>query len=355
MTKIDNHIEIVRSTSKALSSMSRESVDAIFSTLTKYYTKVGITTVNNIVDLNRLVESKPDLVFLGVEFVPTNPALGINDPDKIWISDYLDEYNIAYTGSNQTAHVLQRNKHLAKQRVLDFGLSTSAYYVAEKDKLVDAEMIPLTYPIFVKPTNRGGGLGIDTKSIVNSHKQLIDKVEYISSELQSDSLIENYLSGREFSVAILKNQGSESYMAMPLELIAPEDESGYRLLSGKVKSADAEQVIEVSDLILRERICNLALNVFHALGARDYGRIDIRLDENGTPNFLESNLIPSLIANYGSFPKACIMNIDLGYEPMIVHIANLGLARQTKILDIIEDNLLTEEIFISSSIIAEAI
>jgi D-alanine-D-alanine ligase len=351
MTKINNHIQIVRSTSKALSSMSQESVNAIYKTLSKYYEKVGITTVNNIVDLNNLVELKPDLVFLGVEFIPTNPELGTSDPDKIWVSDYLDEFNIAFTGSNQAAHNLQRNKHLAKQRVIDFGLSTSPYHYSIKGNAIDIQNTKLKYPMFVKPSDRGGGLGIDTKSIVNNFDELQQKVNYISDVLNSDSLVENYLTGREFSVAILKNIGSDDYMVMPLELIAPEDELGHRILSGTVKSADAEKAIEVSNLILKERICELALNVFHAIGARDYGRIDIRLDENGIPYFLESNLIPSLIQGYGSFPKACVINIDLNYEQMIVHIANLGIARQTK-YSIAPIN---EEIFIISNEIAEVI
>ena len=351
MTKINNHIQIVRSTSKTLSSMSQESVNAIYKTLSKYYENVGITTVNNIVDLNDLIELKPDLVFLGVEFIPTNPELGTSDPDKIWISDYLDENNIAFTGSNQAAHNLQRNKHLAKQRVIDFGLSTSPYHHSIKGNAIDIQNTQLRFPMFVKPSDRGGGLGIDSKSIVNNLKELQQKVNYISNVLNSDSLIENYLTGREFSVAILKNIGSEDYMVMPLELIAPEDEFGHRLLSSTIKSADAEKAIEVDNLILKERICELALNVFHAIGARDYGRIDIRLDENGIPYFLESNLIPSLIQGYGSFPKACVLNIDLDYEQMIVHIANLGIARQRKY----SIDPLDEEIFVASNEIAEVI
>ncbi len=355
MSKINNHIEIVRSTSKALSSMSNKSVSAIFKTLSENYTKVGITTVNNIVDLNNLVNINPDLVFLGLEFIPSNPDLGSSDPDKIWISDYLDEYDIAYTGSDQMAHELQRNKHLAKQRVLDFGLNTSAYYVAKKNDSVNLDDILLNFPMFVKPTDRGGGLGIDARSVVNNHVQLLEKINSINLDLNSDALVENYLSGREFSVAILKKLDSDNYMTLPIELIAPTDENGVRILSNKVKSTDSEEVFELTDCFLRDRICELSLSVFHALGARDYGRIDIRLDEHGTPHFLESNLIPSLINNYGSFPKACVMNIDLDYESMIIHITNLGLARNANNIRKISQAKKGDNIFIPSEIIFETI
>jgi D-alanine-D-alanine ligase len=116
---------------------------------------------------------------------------------------------------------------------------------------------------------------------------------------------------------------------MPIELIAPPDKRGARILSGQVKSANTEQVIEVTDAIIKAKVTTLATNVFYALGARDYGRIDIRLDAHGTPHFLEANLIPSLISDYGSFPRACMLNIGLDYEPMILSIVRLGLARNS--------------------------
>ncbi len=92
------------------------------------------------------------------------------------------------------------------------------------------------------------------------------------------------------------------------------------------KLQNTEVVKEVSGY-LRDQICVLALDIFHTLGASDYGRIDIRLDEFGTPHFLEANLLPSLIAGYGSFPKACLLNNNLDYDSMLLNIVNLALNR----------------------------
>ena len=82
----------------------------------------------------------------------------------------------------------------------------------------------------------------------------------------------------------------------------------------------------VNDTRLRSEVCQLALDSFSALGGRDYGRIDIRLNRNGEPQFLEANLIPSIIDGYGSFPKACQINLGLDYESMVLQIVRLGLA-----------------------------
>lgn len=327
MKKINKHIEIVRSTISNLNSMGTASSNGALKVLAEYYVRVGITMINNLSDLEALVALKPDLVFLGMEFVPTDPNLGPEDPNKIWITSYLDDHDIAYTGSSQTAHELARNKPMAKQQVLDAGLTTSEFFVVAPNQVNPSHNVPLTYPLFIKPTNRGGGAGIDSKSVVNTSFELDAKVASIAKKFRSDSLVEKYLDGREFSVAILKQEYSAEYSVMPLELIAPQDEYGARILSARIKSADTERFLEVTDEDIKHRISTLAIDVFHALGARDYGRIDIRMDKLGTPYFLEANLIPSLLKGYGNFPKACMLNMDLDYESMLLSIVRLALRR----------------------------
>ncbi len=329
--KINKHIEIVSSSESWLSSMSKISRDAVHAVLSKHYAKVGITLVNSCSDLVALTYTKPDLVFLGMKFVPMNHALGMEDPDKVWITKYLDEHDITYTGSNRIAHELELNKPLAKQRVIDAGLDTSRYIVAKQNSLLAREEISLRFPVFIKPTNRGGGQGVDANSLAHDFDQLSSKVQSITSEVRSDSLIEEYLPGREFSVAVLKNEHTGKYSVMPLERIVPADDQGVRILSVQAKHADAGRSVKVLDKNIKTQVIDLAISAFHALGARDYGRIDIRLDEAGTPHFLEANLIPSLIGGYGNFPKACVLNVNLNYEPMILNIVRLALARKVKV------------------------
>ncbi|MFA5003835.1 MAG: hypothetical protein WC498_00985 [Candidatus Saccharimonadales bacterium] len=327
MVKNNTHIEIVRSTTSGLSSLSQPSCDAIFAVLAKHYTKVGVTIVNNLSDLEALVARKPDLVFLGMEYILTNSVSANIAPTKIWVTEYLDEKGITYTGSNQAAHELGRDKSLAKRCVLNAGLKTSAFCVIKQSQSLAPDDLSLAFPLFIKPTSRGGGLGIDSDSVVHTFEQFQSKIRSIAADLRSDSLVEEYLPGREFSVAILKDEDSTEFSVMPLELIAPPDERGARILSKSVKTLNAEQAIAVADEATKSKVCELAVNVFYALGARDYGRVDIRLDKYGVPHFLEANLIPSLISGYGSFPKACVLNLNLSYESMILKIVRLGLAR----------------------------
>ncbi len=327
MGKIDRHIEIVSSTTAGLSSMSKTSRDAVYRVLRKYYKRVGITIVNTSSDLDTLTAKSPDMVFLGMKFLLKNPGSGFADINKIWLAEFLSERSIATTGSQSFAHELEANKPLAKKYVLHAGLKTSEFYVATIDKPLIPQQINYSYPLFVKPTSCGGGRGINSDSIVYDFSQLKSKVDSIAKNLNSDSLIEKYLPGREFSVAILKNINDESYSVIPIELVAPTDEKGARLLSSKVKSADAEKVKVVTDKQIRKLLTDLAMNAFRSIGGRDYGRIDIRMDEFGVPHFLEANLIPSLIDRYGSFPKACALDLGLNYDEMLLRITNLGLTR----------------------------
>jgi D-alanine-D-alanine ligase len=325
--KIDKHIEIVRSSIPSLSSMSERSADALYKLLTKYYVRVEVSTVNNLHDLSNVVAKNPDLVFLGMKFVYLNDNFSRRNPAKLWLSEYFSRHAINYTGSGQSANELEFDKQSAKQQAMSAGLNTSPYFVASVGDYKNGDELPLDFPLFIKPTNIGGGVGVDDGSIVHNFDQFRTKVASISRNFDSDALAEEYLTGREFSVAILEVQNSDKPLIMPIEVIVEANEQGDRIRGGKVKADDLESIIGIEDSVLKDEVCRLAVDVFRALGARDFGRIDIRLDDKDIPQFLEANLIPSLIDNWGSFPKACSINRGFDYKTMILHIVELGLAR----------------------------
>jgi len=303
--------------------MGRKSSEAAYSLLKEHYTTVGISVVNTLADLEELVAKQPDLVFIGAKYVAGK------EPDaKVWISEYLDRLGISHTGSPEAAIKLEQNKPLAKQRLLDMGIKTSPYIVIKCGDTLTATDNNMKFPLFVKPVDLGAGQGVDQHSVVHTQDQLDAKVASLASEYGADALVEEFLSGREYSVAVLKDEYSDDLIAMPLELVAGPDENGHRMLSHKLKSAALETpVFPVGDLRTREALTDLATSAFVALGARDYGRIDIRMDESGVPYFLEANLIPCLIQGSGNFPKACVINSGIGYEAMMLRIVRLGLMR----------------------------
>jgi hypothetical protein len=129
MQKIQKKIEIVRSKKARLSSMSRQSAEAILRVLSGTYSDVRITIVIDQLDLDALAARKPDIVFLGVKYILDDAITDLEDSSKIWVSEFLESHHITHTGSNYLSHQLEADKGAAKRRVLAAGLSTSQFHV----------------------------------------------------------------------------------------------------------------------------------------------------------------------------------------------------------------------------------
>lgn len=335
--KINKHIEIVGSSNPRLNAMGRDSQLTILSVLSERYTKVGISIVNNMADLEKLVAKKPDLVVLGMKLVLLESSKSYDDSAKVWLSDYLEKHDIAYTGSDTVALALEFDKHKAKQTTIDAGLRSSAFFISTITKPTFKHN--LQFPLFVKPTNRGDSKGIDEQSVVDTNAELKAKITSIHEDCSSDALIEEYLPGREFSVAVIQQPFSKKLLAMPIEISTPADTKGHSFLSEAVKNADSEKVLAVDDRELKKLLNSLAIGVFKALGSRDYGRIDMRLDSQGLPSFIEANLMPGL-SDHGYLARCFDLNEHISYADMILSIIELGLARKPVILEDLERTLL---------------
>jgi D-alanine-D-alanine ligase len=247
----------------------------------------------------------------------------------MWLSTYLKEHGINFTGSETDALDLEFDKHDAKQRVIDAGFQSPKYFIAIMNQ--SSFNHDLTFPLFVKPANRGSSEGVDEKSVVYTQSELEVKILHIHNNYSSDALVEEYLPGREFSVAVIRQPNSNCLLAMPIELVIPADTRGNSFLSEAVKHIDSERVSAVDDLVLKDALNSLATGVFRALGARDYGRIDLRLEASGAPSFMEANLTPGL-SNHGYFSRCFYINEQIDYNDMILGIAGLGLERVAKVL-----------------------
>lgn len=324
MKKIDCHIEIAHTENMNINTMGYDSCKMIQAALALRYKKVEISRVNNASELFQLVGKSPDLVFLGLKRLPKKSGFTDIGLEDSWVSDYLDRVGINYTGSSRKALELGVYKNDAKLQVQAAGLPTAKFFKALPGQFKADTELPVEYPLFVKPNSSGGSKGIDDDSVVRSYGEFKSKVESIYDRFGTSSLVEQYLTGREFSVAVL-NDIDGGLRAMPIEIIAEENSRGDRILSSYIKKADTEKVVAVDDIIVHQAVSNLAKQIFEALGARDFGRIDIRMDSEGNPYFLEANLIPGLSGGY--FTRACKINAGMDYSEMIQNIVKLALLR----------------------------
>ena len=277
--------------------------------LSKVYSKVRITDIVTPKCLAKLVKRKPDLVFSGVKYFEF-------DGKQIWLNDFLDLNKICYIGSNHAALDREHDKGLAKLLVKKAGIVTADYVVIKTNSVSTHKTIGMAYPVFVKPVIGGDSIGIDDLSLVFNREELDTKIKQIFNALNCDVLVESYLVGREFSVGILEDELSRVLTAMPIEIIAPKNNRGHRLLDFDVKRLDQETVRKVKNKALHEKLSEVGKSVFKALGGRSFGRIDIKLCEKGLPHFIEANLMPGLSKGY--FYRSCAMNLEMTYDEMIV-------------------------------------
>jgi len=320
MNKINKHIEIVRSEKVGSGGMSRSTSDKVFEVLSSAYESVSVSIVTDELGLEALVLKKPDLVFLGSSKI----RLATEDSTEfsyIWLSEYLEQHGINYTGSGKLAMEINNDKEMAKFAIVSAGLPTSKYFTALPGEHEFEQNLGLDFPLFIKPISSGGSKGINKDSVVHNNDSFNSKVQAIFEEFGTKSLVESYLTGREYSVALLGN--GRSLKAMPIELLTQKNSRGDRILCSAVKKEDTEQVVAVTNEALKKRLAKLAKQIFMVLGARDYGRVDFRMDAAGKIHFLEANLAPGLGGGY--FTRACSLNGEAEYSDTILTIARLGL------------------------------
>ena len=215
----------------------------------------------------------------------------------------LDKLNIPYTGSNAEVCVSAFKKNKTKRILQEAGIPTSKYcLISDPNKI----RIPdsLSFPLFIKPVRGGCSQGIYEKNLVFSKESCIKIVRTTIEQSCQPVLIEEFLTGREFTVGILENNPSR---ALPiLEYVNDVLESNnYLFRSFNTKMIEGKSEKKSCPAILSEieedRIRNLAVETYQAIGCRDYARIDIRCDKYGIPHVLEVNALPSLIPNGSSF------------------------------------------------------
>mgnify|MGYP006106858013 CR=1 FL=1 len=321
--KIKKTIEIVTVPKLADTTKNQKNVGIvldekiILKILSKRYKDVLITEINSEKDLEKLVIRKPDLVFSGVKYFTFNERI-------IWLNDYLETHGISYIASGREALEYEHDKSRAKEIMQKADIKTADFFTAEPGEYPDQESLPVKFPLFVKPVTGGDSRGIDFKSVVYDFKSFEAKVLDIKMKQKSTSLVETFLSGKEYSVGILQDSFSGTLNAMPVEIMVDKNINGHCILDFDIKKNDEEVVIAVTDKEIFNQLCNLAKKSFIALGGKSLGRIDIKMNHLNEPHFIEANLMPGLSKGY--FFRSCFLNLNMSYEEMILLIAKNGIA-----------------------------
>lgn len=274
--------------------------------------------------LTRVRNSKADLFFNLVE------SYAGDDTMEMHFAAYLDLVGKKYTGAGPQGSFLAMDKTIAKKIVRYHELYTPYSAVVNKGRVEHAQDIQ--FPVIVKPAAEDASKGIDAASVVNSVKELLERISYIHEEFDSAALLEEYIEGREIYAAVIGNDKPEALPLVELDLSKLPDGmpriAGYEVKFDvnteaykKTKSAAARDLDEETT----ERIQQAALTAFRAVKLRDYGRIDLRLAENGRVYVIEANPNPWLdpAAEFAMAAKES----GRSYTQVIGEIVDLAMAR----------------------------
>jgi D-alanine-D-alanine ligase len=152
------------------------------------------------------------------------------------------------------------------------------------------------FPLIVQPSQEHAGLGLGRDSIVASKAALRRKVRDVLRTFAQPALVQHFLPGREFNVSLL---GGRRPRVLPLAEVnyteLPADIPPIMSYEAKwVETAVEYQKTFITcpadvEPQLAERIGQVALDAFRAVGGWGYGRVDVRLDEAGEPSVLDVN------------------------------------------------------------------
>ena len=238
---------------------------------------------------------EPEIASCDFHFIGLHGGIGENGI----LQGMFEHLGYKFNGPGYSASALAMDKHLSKQLMVaqeiptpEWMLVTAEVWANSPEKVrahVDEKFTP---PVVVKPNSQGSTIGL---TIVNDLKKLPEALD-TSFQYDNRTLVEQFIPGRELTVAILNNQ------AMPVIEIKPKRD----LYDYKSKYTSGMSEYEVPAHIkdgIRDKLHNYSMRIFTAIGAHGYSRVDYRMSDGGEPFCLEVNTLPGM-TNTSLVPKA---------------------------------------------------
>ena len=284
--------------------------------------RVGCEPVNDSLDglEGRLREQGAGGVFNLVESLAGDPS---REPE---LPALLEAWGMPYTGNGATALRQAQAKDTARTLLAGHRISVPAGFTVDA-----AARIPrvrdhgMRYPVFVKPARADASIGVDAGSIVRDRQALVERVAWLQRHLKGPVLVEAYLPGREFNVALFPEPRHGTAAVTEIDF-SRQPEALPRIVTYDGKwnpdspeaAAGSRPCRDLPENLMSELI-ETARGAFLALGGNGYGRVDLRLDAGGRPAVIDVNPNPSLDPR-GGFAAAARW-AGLAYDDLILLLA----------------------------------
>jgi D-alanine-D-alanine ligase len=190
------------------------------------------------------------------------------------------------------------HKGMTKRIIRDLKIPTPDFALVEN--AADLDQIRLPYPLFAKPVAEGTSKGISALSKISNHSQLREVALHLLKQFDQPVLVETFLPGREFTVGIL-GTGAEARVIGGMEIMV-KSSSGEAYAFDTKANYETQVHYQPIDPATLARCEPIVLAAWRGLGCRDAGRIDLRMDDQGIPNFIEVNPLAGLNPVHSDLP-----------------------------------------------------
>jgi D-alanine-D-alanine ligase len=236
----------------------------------------------------------------------------------------LDAYGLAYTFADPLVACVTLHKVRTKQILRDSGVPVSPWRLVERVEQCDT--IGLAFPLFVKPVAEGTAKGIVPTSKVENPTELRREVERVLDTYRQPALVEPYLSGREFTTALLgEGAGAQVIGTMECTFVAGKAEAQTATYVNK-EECESRMAYRLPEPEMGRACAEVALAAWRALGCRDAGRVDLRADGQGRIMVMELNPLPGLHPTHSDLPMICAM-VGFPYSELVRRIVDAAIGR----------------------------
>jgi D-alanine-D-alanine ligase len=231
------------------------------------------------------------------------------------VQEELEHLGVPYTGSGPEASRVAFDKVLTKKRCIVAGIPTARFtMLASPGASWPADWQP---PVVLKPVRQGSSVGLQMVEDLRQWEAALAAAFRFDTEV----LMEEKIIGREATVGILDDQ--------PLPVVEVRTKQGIFDYKNKYTPGAAEHFCPAPfDPPLTARIQQAALGAFHAVGGRDYARVDVMVRPNGDPIVLEVNTLPGMTET-SLLPEAAAA-AGLNYAQLCQRMLDLALNRSQR-------------------------
>ena len=296
-----------------------ETITAVERALARHGTVIRLEATDDFPQALRA--ARPDIVF--------NIAEGLRGPNReAHVPAICEFYGVPYSGSDPFTLALCLDKARTKEILRAHRVPTADWFVVrDHGQRAALDLESLRFPLFAKPVHEGSSKGITERNYIGDADTIEAVVRDLLERYQQPVIVETFLPGAEFTCGVLGNGASAQVLPIVGLNFGALPEGALPIYGFEAKwlwdtpddPLDIFQCPADIPSSLRREIEAVALRAYHALGCRDWSRIDVRLDAAGRANVVEVNPLPGILPDArdnSCLPKAA-RAAGLDYDSLI--------------------------------------